>query len=124
MSGIHKLLKAFGHAGDGWKLGIRERNVKIHVIVAGSVLSASIFFQISGIEWLVVILLIGMVFTAELLNTAIEEVCNVIKAKLKLEYAETTAVRDLAAGAVGMAAVTAAAGGLVIFVPKVLRLLM
>lgn len=122
-SGIDKLIKPFSHAIDGWRCGLTERNIKIHLTVAVLVLLAGILCQISASEWLIVIILIGAVITAELFNTAIEEICNTITTKLKLQYSDTTAPRDLAAGAVLLIAVTAAVVGLIIFIPKVLRLL-
>jgi diacylglycerol kinase (ATP) len=119
---IYNLIKAFGHATDGWRRGLKERNVKIHLLAAICVISASIFFEITPTQWLIVILLIGAVISAELFNTAIEEVCDAITVKLKLQYSDTTLPRDLAAGAVLVIAVTAAIVGLIIFAPKVLIL--
>jgi len=118
----NKIIKAFGYAINGWKRGFEENNIKIHLWAAFFVLMASIFFKISTIELLIVILLIGLVISTELLNTAIEEICNVIKIKLKLQYSDTTLARDLAAGAVLVVSVVAALIGLIIFVPKILAL--
>jgi diacylglycerol kinase len=117
-----KLIRSFGHAFDGWRFGLRERNIKIHLFIAVCVVSASIFFNISAAEWLIVFILIGMVISAELFNTAIEEICDLITTKLKLQYSDTTVVRDLSAGAVLVIAVVAALIGLIIFIPKVLIL--
>ena len=116
------MIKAFGYAFNGWKRGFEENNIKIHLWVTFFVLMASIFFNISITELLIIIFLIGMVISAELFNTAIEEICNVIKIKLKLQYSDTTLARDLAAGAVLVVSVVAALIGLIIFVPKVLIL--
>jgi diacylglycerol kinase len=120
VSDIYKVIKAFGYAFNGWKRGLKERNVKIHLGFTIGVLYASFLFRISKIELLIVILLIGAVISAELINTAIEEICNIVRDKLKLGYSDTTAARDLAAGAVLVVAVAAAIIGLIIFVPKVL----
>lgn len=119
-----KFVKAFGYAYHGWQRGLKERNLKIELIVALCVLSAAIFFQISSVEWLIIIFLIGIVISAELFNTAIEEVCNIISVKLNLHYPDTTVPRDLAAGAVLVVAVVAAFIGLIIFIPKLLTLLL
>ena len=75
-------------------------------------------------EWVIVLFLIGAVITAELFNTAIEEICNLATVKLKLRYSDTKVHRDLAAGAVLVIAVVAALIGMVIFIPKVLILLL
>lgn len=118
----HKMIKAFGCAFNGWRRGFEENNIKIHLWATFLVLMASIVFKISVVEFLIIILLIGLVISAELFNTAIEEICNVIKFKLKLDYSDTTLARDLAAGAVLVVSVVALLIGLIIFVPKVLTL--
>jgi diacylglycerol kinase len=116
------MIKAFGYALNGWQRGLKERNFKIDLTIAVCVVSAAIFFQISTVEWLIIFFLIGAVLSAELFNTAIEEICNVISRKLKLGYSDTTYPRDLAAGAVLVIATVAALIGLIIFIPKVLML--
>ena len=118
------MLKSFSYAFNGWCTALKERNFKIHLFVAAFVISASIFFQISVVEWLVVFILIGAVIAAELFNTAIEDICDLITAKLKLQYSDTTAARDIAAGAVLIIASVAALVRLIIFVPKALMLLL
>jgi len=116
--------KALGYALNGWRRGLKERHLKIDLIVAIFILSAAVFFQISYSEWLIVIFLIGAVIFAELFNTAVEEICDVIAKKLRLQYSDTTYPRDLAAGAVLIIAVIAALVGLIIFIPKVLIFLL
>jgi len=118
------MLKSFGYALNGWRTALKERNFKTHLYISVCVILAAIFFQISSVEWLIVLLLIGAVITTELINTAIEEICDLLTAKLKLQYSDTTAPRDLAAGAVLIIASVAALVGLIIFVPKVLTLLL
>ena len=117
-----KIIKAFGYAVNGWKRGYEENNIKIHLWATFFVLIASIVFKISLYEFLIILLLIGIVISAELFNTAIEEICDVIKIKLKLQYSDTTLARDLAAGAVLVVSIVAGLIGLIIFVPKVLML--
>lgn len=119
---IQKIVKAFGYAFNGWKRGFEENNIKIHLWATFLVLLASAIFKVSVVEFLIIILLIGLVISAELFNTAIEEICNVIKAKLKLDYSDTTMARDLAAGAVLVVSMVALLIGMIIFVPKVLML--
>lgn len=120
---ITNLIKAFGHAIDGWKRGLKERNLKIHLIFTLFVLFASFLLKISTIEFIIVLILIALVISAELFNTAIEDVCNTITVTLKLQYGETTIPRDVAAGAVLVVASIAALVGLIIFIPRFLTLL-
>jgi diacylglycerol kinase len=123
MNRVFNLVKAFGHAIDGWGYSLKERNIKIHLTAAMGIIFAAIICRVSVSEWLMLIFLIGAVISAELFNTAIEEICNIMTAKLKLQYSETTAARDLAAGAVLAVAAAAAIVGLIIFIPRLLTLL-
>lgn len=117
-----KFLKSFRYAFQGILSGLTQRNFRIHLVATLIIISASIFFQISIIEWLIVLLCIGLVLSVELFNTAIEQTCDLLKIKLKLGYSGTTIIRDLAAGAVLIVAVIAAIIGLVIFFPKIVLL--
>ena len=119
---IKNLIKAFGHAIDGWKRGLKERNVKIHLVITFCVLIASLLLKISTTQFLIILILIAMVISAELFNTAIEDVCDTITASLKLQYEATTIPRDVAAGAILVVAFIAALVGLLIFIPRLLTL--
>ncbi len=119
---FQNLIKAFGHALDGWKRGLKERNVKIHLVITIFVLITSLLLKISRIEFIIIFILIALVISAELFNTAIEEICDTITASLKLHYVDTTFPRDLAAGGVLVVASIAALVGLLIFIPKLLTL--
>lgn len=123
ISQIANLIKAFGHASHGIKRGLLERNIKIHLTLGAGALLLSVILKISTFEWLIVLFLIGVVISAELFNTAIEETCNSLRDQLRLDYQSTKLPRDLAAGAVMVMAIASALIGLIIFVPKVLMLL-
>jgi len=123
LSQIANLIKAFGHASNGLRRGLQERNIKIHLTLGVGALLLSIILKISTFEWLIVLFLIGVVISAELFNTAIEETCNALRDQLRLDHQATKLPRDLAAGAVMVIAVASALIGLIIFVPKVLTLL-
>ena len=62
----------------------RERNMKIHLLAAFLAVTLGLLLGISRIEWLMIILIIFMVFSAETFNSAIEEICNLLKDKLGL----------------------------------------
>lgn len=119
---IFKVLKSFTYAGDGIASAFGERNMKVHGIAIIFVLFLSIFFQISVIEWLFILTMIGVVLSAEMMNTAIEEVCNSMRDELGLPYASSKRARDVAAGAVLVLAVVSALIGFVIFIPKIIVL--
>lgn len=118
-----KLLHSFKYAIAGIKEGMRERNMRVHLAVAILVIIASLWLRLSSIEWAILIICIGLVIGGELFNTAIEETCNAIRETDPQAYGLLGVPKDIAAGAVLVAAITAALAGLVIFVPHLLTLL-
>jgi diacylglycerol kinase (ATP) len=84
------------------------------------VLVAGWFFEISRLEWCAVLAAIGLVLTAEGINTAIEAVVDLASPEQHLLAGRA---KDVAAGAVLIAAVVAAVIGLLVFGPRVLALL-
>lgn len=117
-----KFFKAFYYAGRGIGSSLSERNVRFHVGATAVVLVAGMKLGLSQIEWYIVLLLIGSVISAELVNTAIEDLANHVRDDLKISYGATARTRDVAAGAVLVLAIVAACIGSMIFVPKLLRL--
>ncbi len=89
-------------------------NFKIHVCISVITIIAAIFFNITQTEWLAVIVCIGMVLTAESLNTSIEYLTDLVT-KDYHELAKKT--KDAAAGAVLLSAVTSSIIGFYIFIP-------
>lgn len=117
---IQSLLNAL----RGIKIAIVEsRNLKIHFTVSILVLFLSWFFKISKYEWLCILLLIGAVVSAEIFNTAIEDIENVIRDEAGVSYKYTGKGKDLAAGAVLILAIVSAIIGFMIFVPKLFLLI-
>ena len=76
-------------------------------------------FKISSLEWLVLVLIITMVISAEIFNSALEAVANLVRDRLKLSYWETYWIRNFAAGGVMVLAVGALIIGAIIFLPKI-----
>lgn len=118
-----KFTKSFGHAGRGIVVGFRERNMKIHYSASFIAVILSIYFKISIAEVLALTLSIGLVVASEMMNTAVEYVCDVARDNLGTDYEVTRNARDVAAGSVLLAAITALVVGLIIFVPKILTLI-
>jgi diacylglycerol kinase len=117
---IYKTLKSFTYAFKGIWSGFSERNMRVHGIGAVLAVSLGIWLKISLSEWFVILLLIGAVFAAELINTAIEELANCLRDECHLPYRSTCRARDIAAGAVLVLAIVAAIIGVCIFGPKIL----
>lgn len=115
---MKKVLKSFKYAFDGIFTGIKEeQNMKIHIIIMILVIIFGIMLKISKMEWIICIILFGLVISMELINTAIENTVDLVT-KEKNEQAKIA--KDVAAGAVLVSAITSAIIGLIIFVPKIL----
>ena len=99
-----------------------ERNIKIHLSIALLVVLAGFTLGLSQIEWAVIVLLIFTILSAEVFNSATENICNLVKDKLSLGYLETKCARDMSAGAVLLLAIASVIIGLLIFLPKILSI--
>ena len=116
MEYLKKRISAFKYAFKGVYLLFRhEAHALIHLIAAIGVITAGFLFKISGIEWCVICLCIGGVFTAEGFNTAIEKLGDKITSD---QDSFIGAAKDIAAGAVLLMAITSAVIGCIIFIPK------
>lgn len=115
------ITKSFGYAFEGIFTCIRkERNMKIHCVMAILVVAAGVILGLSPVEWCICLGLLGLVMALELVNTAVEAVVDLVTG----EYHPLAKIaKDTAAGAVLIAAIMAAAAGLIIFVPKGLAFL-
>ena len=108
--------RIFKDAGQGIKIAWNEEvNFRFHVAVAGAAIGLSWILNISRTEWAIVFVLIGMVMTAEVFNTALEELCDMLQ---PVHDPHAGKIKDLAAGAVFLASLSAIFVGLVIFLPK------
>ena len=118
---IKRLRKSFGYAFKGIDDVIKhEPNMKIHVVVAILVVIMAFILKVSIIEWIILVLLIGAVLAAETINTTIE---NLVDMYTKEYDEKAKIVKDTAAGAVLILAITSAIIGLIIFIPKIIYLL-
>ncbi|MEK7256019.1 MAG: diacylglycerol kinase family protein [Bacteroidota bacterium] len=96
-----------------------EANARIHLVSAVGVIVAGIFFELTVNEWCLVALAIAFVFAAEAMNTALEHLTNLVSPEF---HPLAGKAKDVAAGAVLIAAIGAAAVGVFIFLPKILKL--
>ena len=91
--------------------------MRIHFFMASLVIIFGFFLKISYMEWLVCLLLIGLVIMAEFINTAVEYVVDLASPKV---HPLAKAAKDTASAGVLMMAIISAAIGLIIFVPKLI----
>lgn len=119
--GIKKFLNSFTYPIKGLRYAYNnEQNLAFDV---GMALVAFIFgflFRINKVEWLVLVLTIGLVISCELINTAIEAVVDLVTE----EYHPLAKVaKDTSAAAVFVFAIVAVIVGLIIFLPKLISLI-
>jgi diacylglycerol kinase len=114
-----KRLKSFKYAFNGLKtLFKEEQNARIHLLASSVAITLSIVLEINLIEWVAVVFCIGFVLVAETFNTSLENISDFISPE-KNEKIKT--IKDLAAAAVLLSALTALTVGLIIFIPKICR---
>lgn len=109
--------KSFSYALQGLRFAWAGTNFRVQAGAAMVVIAAGIFFEIKSFEWLAIILIIGLVLSAEVLNTSIEHMVNFISPEI---HPLVGKIKDLAAGAVLVLAITSIVIGLIIFVPYIL----
>jgi diacylglycerol kinase len=113
---MKRFLKSFGYAFSGLSYAFKSQfNFKVHVAVLAFVCFFGWYYRLSASEWLWIILASGVVFMAELFNTAIEVLVDFVSPEV---HPKAKIVKDVAAGAVLVTALMAVVIGLVIFIPK------
>ena len=109
------IVKSFGYAFAGIWYSIRtQRNAKIHIVIAAILISLAIFLQSSATDIAILVLTFGLVFAAEMSNTAIEAMVDLTSPNL---HPLAKISKDVAAGAVLAAALAEAAVGFIILGP-------
>ena len=112
---LKKQLRSFGYAWKGIQSCVgKEQNLSFHLIAAMAVIIAGIVLGITRTEWIMVVMCIGTFIAAELFNTAIEKLVDLVSPE---RHPVAGRVKDIAAGAVLICAVAAAIIGLIIFIP-------
>jgi diacylglycerol kinase (ATP) len=113
---LGKRLASFQHAWDGFSFLLKnEMNARIHVAITVVVILLGIVLEVSRVEWILLILTIGVVIAAEAVNTALEQLVDLVSPKYHLLAKRA---KDLAAAAVLLLAVVAVIIGILIFVPR------
>lgn len=114
---LKRLIKSFKYASEGIKYSfINEQNLIIHFICTIIAILFGFIFKISIIEWLFILIMIGLVISAELINTSIEATIDLVSPEM---HPLAKISKDCASGAVFVLSIVAFIGGLVIFLPKI-----
>lgn len=117
---LRKRLRSFRYAFNGIRLLIaKEHNAWIHCFATVCVVIAGFLLEISKMEWISCVIVIGAVLAAEAVNSAMEAIADFVSP----EYSEAIKrAKDMAAGAVLLMAIAAAIVGGIIFFPKLIAL--
>ncbi len=114
---MSSFLKNVSDAAAGIKYFIKnERSARIQAVIIILVLVAGFTFNLSNIEWAVILLCIALVYSLEMVNTAIERVCNLYS---EAYHPLIKIIKDVAAGAVLFSVCIAIVIGMLILLPYV-----
>jgi diacylglycerol kinase len=99
---------------------ISQQNARIHLLASLIVILAGLLLKISRHDWIDLVLVIGLVWMAEIFNTAVEYLVN----RVNPEHSEQAKlIKDISAGAVLLSAFTSVLVGILIFGPRLLELI-
>ncbi len=116
---IKKRLLSFKYAFNGIIILLtEEHNSRVHLLATLFAIIAGFIFKISPLEWIAVVIVIGLVFTLEIINSSIENIADFITLE---KHSDIKKIKDLAAAAVLVGALTALIVGCIIFIPKILE---
>jgi len=119
-STLKKRLQSFRYAIAGlFYLFSTQTNAIIHGVITVFVIGAGLFFALTATEWCILAITIAMVISTEATNTALETLTDLVSPNF---HELAGRAKDVAAAAVLTTALGAVCVGLIIFLPKVLRL--
>jgi diacylglycerol kinase len=104
---------AFIYAGRGILAAfLSERNLKVHLALATITIASGFYFRITPMEWCAVIICIGLVFAFEIMNTAIEDLVDLVTEEWTPLAGK---IKDTAAGTVLVVSIMSLAVGIIVF---------
>ena len=116
INSLQKNRKSFGYAFKGIAYLVRcENNFKYQVVAAITTIILAVYVGLTILEWLIIVIMIGVVLMAEASNTALEKFLDVLHPEIHPTVAKA---KDIAAAAVLLISITAAVVGVIIFAGK------
>ena len=114
---IHRI--SFKHAFNGYLYAVRTQpNFRFHLLATLVVVLLGVYFSITPVEWLILVFTINTVLVAEMVNTSIEAMVDLIT----LEQRENAKIaKDVSAGLVLVSATLSVTVALIMFIPKILN---
>jgi diacylglycerol kinase (ATP) len=114
--GLARRLASFGHSVRGIGVALRgEFHMQMHAVATVMVIGLGLYYQLARLEWALVALAVAGVWAAELFNTALEALTDLVSPGF---HPLAGKAKDIAAGAVLLAALGAVAVGVLVFGPK------
>jgi undecaprenol kinase len=114
-----RLLKSFSHAASGiFYVLIHERNMQYHCVIALLTILLGWMLNISSFEWIIILILIGGMFSLEMMNTAVEKTVDLVTEDF---HPLAKLAKDIAAGAVFIFAIICVMIGFLIFLPRLIE---
>ena len=118
-SWARRRIRRFQFAFNGWREILKtEINARFHLVATLVIIGLSWLLDISTADWLWVLSAIVLVWLAELFNTAIEEICDMIQPE---RDARVKRIKDMCAGAVLLCSVYALLVALLVLLPAIIR---
>lgn len=112
---VTKFFKSFTYAFAGIIAATKEQNFRFHLLAVIIVVTTAVLTGVSKYEWLILILVMAIVLSFEMLNSALERVVDLATEEF---HPLAKLSKDLAAGAVLIMAIASVIIGLIIFLPK------
>lgn len=118
---MKRFIQSAKHAFHGVKMVYKEEpNFRIHIRVALLVVLFGFLLSVTLIEWMLLAVVMGLVLVAEIINSLIERLLDLIKPTTNTYIKE---MKDVMAAAVVVCAVVSVIVGLIIFLPKIIHIL-
>lgn len=115
---IRSRIMSFTHAFRGIRQFVwHEHNARIHLAATIAVIIVALVCKVNSSEAAILTIVTGLVWVTEIINTAVERLSDHIT---KERHPEIKIIKDLAAGAVLVAAIIAVIVGSFIFIPKII----
>jgi diacylglycerol kinase (ATP) len=99
-----------------WSLLKNEHNSRIHLLAASAAIALGIILKINLYEWSLLVIVIGIVFIAELINSSLEKLADLVDREWNESIMKA---KDYAAAAVLISAIVSVVVGGLIFIPKI-----
>jgi diacylglycerol kinase len=112
-------VRSFSFAGQGvWHVVRTQRNMRVHLLAALAAVVAGLILHIGAADWACVLTVIGLVLTAETLNTVVEALVDLCTDEY---HPLAKAAKDMAAGAVLLSSAAAVGVAVAVFLPRLVR---